>query len=183
MLDFPKSASTDKSRIESFLSGKMPAVTASLHHDTAAGGGATAGGSNGVDPSPSSLRVSHSYRNKSEMQSAAAANSHIPVTAAGPVGGALNNNNNNTNHHHPSATSTVGTAATYLTSTLNSTTNQMPTTTGAIKSQSAAPIKLAADSVSSSSNSNAMSQSMQRSELRPRYVVDTFLLLLLSFVF
>ncbi len=56
--DFPKSASTDKSRIESFLSRNVPqsnnATTAS-----------TAAGSNQADSD--GIRMSHSYRSKAEM--------------------------------------------------------------------------------------------------------------------
>lgn len=119
-----------------------------------------------VEATPSSLRVSHSYRTKAEMLNNTT--SGIPVSSVAAA--------SSTAHPHPtSATSTVGTAATYLTSTLN---NQQPTpTTGAIKSQSAAPIKLASSSAqadaSSATPSSNMSQSMQRSELRPRYTPHT----------
>ena len=116
-----------------------------------------------VEATPSSLRVSHSYRTKAEMLNNTT--SGIPVSSVAAASSAA--------HPHPtSATSTVGTAATYLTSTLN---NQP--TTGAIKSQSAAPIKLASSSAqadaSSATPSSNMSQSMQRSELRPRYTLLT----------
>lgn len=134
------------------------AVTASLNHEQAQQNNNSQHNQTQADPS-SSLRVSHSYRTKAEML----ANSHIPVSATQSVQPPTTN----------TATSTVGTAATYLTSTLNS--NQ--SIGNSIKSQSAAPIKQT-DNV----NSN-MSQSMQRSELRPRFVIFLYFMLEFFLVF
>jgi hypothetical protein len=86
--DFPKSASTDKSRIESFISRNLPNSSLHTHQDRS---------NNDSD----AIRTSHSYRTKTELLQQ---NSNLPqhTAAAATVGTAsllasnsLSNNHNN----------------------------------------------------------------------------------------
>lgn len=146
-LDFPKSASTDKSRIESFLSRNLPNSTVG-----------TTGGALDSDTMSSSaigsLRASHSYRTKAEiLQQTGNNQSHIPI-------------------HQQQVGTTVGTAS-ILTSTLspNNNNNSSSSTnqSSSIKSNSAVPIKQI-EALNSSSTSTA-STSLQKNDIKTRFVV------------
>ncbi|RNA05452.1 serine threonine- kinase MARK2 isoform X4, partial [Brachionus plicatilis] len=111
-MDFGKSASTDKSRIDNFISRNLPMSSVG-----ATGGAGThdADAINSAVGVSSSMRASHSYRTKAEIlnQAAAAAHtSHIPI-------------------HNQQVGTAIGTAS-LLTSAINP---------HGVKSQSAAPIR------------------------------------------
>ncbi len=144
-LDFlPKSASTDKSRLESLLINRNIPTSVLNALPTQDAAFTATGLSNQQTSGDSAIRVSHSYRTKAEILQQ---NSNIPIqqsqeSAATTVGGAslLTSNLNN-----PSINNN---------NTINNITN--------IKSQSAVPIKQSND------NASINSSNSQKNELRPR---------------
>lgn len=181
-LDFPKSASTDKSRLESILaSGRVNNQTTNitlLNQAAAAAAAAAAGATDFANPdasmmptAPSAIRASHSYRTKAEILH----NSSYQPTSLhhqSVIGSTTSSSSNN--NASPAAASTAVTVggASMLTSTINSNLNSHNngSTSSNIKSQSAVPIKPANDNGSINSNSGAAPQ-QQKNEIRPRLVI------------
>jgi hypothetical protein len=147
-LDFlPKSASTDKSRLEGLLTNRNIPTTSALNAAAASPPNSifstpqqqTSGGDT-TAAAGSAIRASHSYRTKAEILQQ---NSHIPQQQA-------------------SAATAIG-GASLLTSNLNS---HMAANNGSgnIKSQSAVPIKQNNDNVGQSANNS----NSQKTDTRPR---------------